>query len=706
MSEAMVKFFIHRLNFLLLQETEIFCGIKHQMECLITKLGEILKVSGDLCNTKADANASPWTNVLREIICDADDLTDEFIIQMDQQRSSDRSELTKSFTNGLQEIVSRLATTINRMEELKFSTTVKGNNETDTDKPQEIEEGQTSAQGKPAAIGVEEKDNKENSPETKGSQIAEAKDSVTIGEEDRKESSQVLMNYNDLPYYLQYCLMYCCIFPVNHRISKGKLIRLMVAEGLAQEKPGQLQEDTAKENINELINQGILQVNDDHIGERVCLTVNPDCHEIILRKLEEENFIAACTGSHSVIPHIARHVSVYSNMETVALQLNNVRPRGLFFLGSQDLSREHGNWLNFNGAKFLRILDLERTKIKRLPDEVGDLIHLTYIGVKHTDLNELPPSLGNLRALQTLDIKHCGDLPALPPEVLNLARLRHIKMYKRINVGGVKLPPGIERLRNILSLTGIHSGSGTAQELSKLIHLTRLGVLDVAEENVGDLFASIMVMQSLLSLSLEAENFIKGTLVLLESFLPPPLLEKLRLEGRLEKIPSWFSSMERLTKLRLGFSHLSENPALVLQDLPNLKILILWNAYDGKKLGKEFCRVGGFPKLEILTIASRFLEEWTEIEEGALPCLQYLHLRNCMNLRVLPEGLQFVTTLKHLTLIPLLDEHAERLKPDGGEENYKIRSIPQISYMPMSTLQELFPLPPPCTPAEKGDKLG
>ncbi|KAJ0106021.1 hypothetical protein Patl1_18109 [Pistacia atlantica] len=604
------------------------------------------------------------------------------------------------------------------MEELKNSSTVKGDNESDINNPQEIEEGQTSAQGKPTAIGGEEKDNEENSPETEGSQTAEAKNSITIEEEDNKESSheiggqtaspaasQVLMNYTDLPYYLQYCLMYCCIFPINHRISKGKLIRLMVAEGLAQEKPGQLMEDTAQENISELINQGIIQVEDEHIGEGAYLTVNPHWHEIILCKMEEENFITAFTGAHSLIPHTARHVSVYSNLTTVAPQLKNVRPRGLFFLGSQDLSRDHGNWLNFNGAKFLRILDLEHTKIKRLPDEVGDLIHLTYIGLKHTDINELPPSLGNLRALQTLDLKYCGDLPALPHKVLNLVQLRHIKMYKRLNVGGVKLPPGIERLRNILSLTGIHAGSGTAQELSNLIHLRRLGVLDVAEENVGDLFASIMMMQSLLSLSVEAKHFIEGTLVLLESFLPPPLLEKLRLEGRLERIPSWFSSMERLTKLRLGFFHLSENPALLLQDLPNLKILILWHAYDGKKLGKEFCRVGGFPKPEILTISSHVLEEWTEIEDGALPRLQYLHLRNCLNLRMLPEGLQFVTTLKHLTLIPLLNEQVERLKPGGGEENYKIRYIPQISYLPMSDLQDSFPLPP-CTPTEEGDMLG
>lgn len=57
--------------------------------------------------------------------------------------------------------------------------------------------------------------------------------------------------------------------------------------------------------------------------------------------------------------------------------------------------------------------------------------------------------------------------------------------------------------------------------------------------------------------------------------------------------------------------------------------------------------------------------------------------------RILPEGLQFVTTLQQLDLLPLLDDHAERLKPDGGEENYKFRHMPNISFITISMVQQL-----------------
>ncbi|KAJ6977529.1 hypothetical protein NC653_029437 [Populus alba x Populus x berolinensis] len=185
----------------------------------------------------------------------------------------------------------------------------------------------------------------------------------------------------------------------------------------------------------------------------------------------------------------------------------------------------------------------------------------------------------------------------------------------------MKLSGGIGTLGSLLTLTGVHAGGKIAGELRKLTQLRRLGVMDVAEENADELYASIMVMQGLLSLSLEAKHtFDEGHLVLRDSFSPPSILRKLRLEGLLENTKlAWFNGK---------YSYKAE----------------------ARQLGKDFCKAGGFPKLEVLIIASRVLEEWTELEEGALPRLKYLHFHSClnlMNLRMLPEGLQ-VTTVEEL----------------------------------------------------------
>ncbi|RVX08738.1 hypothetical protein CK203_011051 [Vitis vinifera] len=104
----------------------------------------------------------------------------------------------------------------------------------------------------------------------------------------------------------------------------------------------------------------------------------------------------------------------------------------------------------------------------------------------------------------------------------------------------------------------------------------------------------------------------------LESFSPPSLLQILKLEGRLIESPAWLGSMENLTKLPM-------------------------------------------------------------MEEGAMPCLQYPCFRNCFRLRALPDGLQYMTTLKKLVLYPIHGNLARRLSPNGGPENYKVKHTPQLS---------------------------
>ena len=39
------------------------------------------------------------------------------------------------------------------------------------------------------------------------------------------------LSYNDLPYYLKSCFLYCGIFPKDHKIKVRNLINLWVAEG-------------------------------------------------------------------------------------------------------------------------------------------------------------------------------------------------------------------------------------------------------------------------------------------------------------------------------------------------------------------------------------------------------------------------------------------------------------------------------------------
>ncbi|KAK6249569.1 hypothetical protein SCA6_003574 [Theobroma cacao] len=709
MAEALVKFFVQRLNSLLVEETETFSGLEDQMDRLVNTLREVGQFTEEMSCEEGDAATCSWVNELRELISEMDDHIDEFIIQMDKQKKSDCLVLTDCFRSELLKIESRLAQAVHRMTELKNPTTVEemeysmenpheleGREEDDRKKSQEGA-SQIASPKNSATIGGENEDDKDDSQDIGDSQTSALKISTTTGgdEEDKMETShgveegetsdqtfsQFQLVYNKLPYYLQSCFLYCCTFPKDYRIHKGRLIQLLVAEGLVQGKTGEIMEDIAEENINELIIQNMLQEEDDNPNR---LSAPYLYRDFCIHKMEKKIFTATCTSPIFIFPRSARRVSIDLDKITITPDLTDLQPRSLFLFGYQDLPEHDRNWLTLPWAKFLRVLDLEGRKIKSLPDEVEYLIHLRYLGLRKTNINQLPAGLGNLRALQTLDLRWCGYFKALPAKIINLAKLRHLKLGPN-NSWGTTPSAGIGKLKNLLTLTGIHADYCITRELGNLVQLRKVGIIDVTGENVGEVFASIGNMQGLLCLSLVGKYVNpQQVLVLPDSISPPPTIRKLRLDGLLQKLPQWLGSMKMLTKLRLGFSYLSENPMLVLHLLPNLTRLTLWQAYVSKQLGKEFCRVGWFPKLEFLQIASDVLEEWTEIEKGALPSLNCLHFHCCSKLRMLPEGLQFVTTLKHLYLFPLLDDHMERLKPDGGEENYKIKHISQISFIPTS----------------------
>ena len=151
-------------------------------------------------------------------------------------------------------------------------------------------------------------------------------------------------------------------------------------------------EDVAEEYICELINEQLLRVQDEHPRrDGTQLRVSCRLQKFYLDQLKEGQFAAS-------------EVFICSEITQLISQMNNLQLTAWFLLANQILSQHDGSWLQFDGVNTIRVLELKDTKLKKLPDELGDLIHLWYLGLKSTDINELPQRLGRLEALQTLDI--------------------------------------------------------------------------------------------------------------------------------------------------------------------------------------------------------------------------------------------------------------------------------------------------------------
>lgn len=630
-------------SFLKLSKPKLTKKGKDQMMSLIRQLDEATRVAGDVERIRACCQT--WVRELRLMLHEAEDYVDNFIIKVYGQTGQDQKEWIAEFASELENINSRVSEIMNRRPRLGASPIL-----------EEIQ------------------------------QFLKSRFAFDEDDEETALASRML-NYINLPYDLKLSLLFCCAFSGVYRTPKGELIRVLVAAGLIQEKPGELMEDKAQENIEKLINQGMLE--EDQL-EWDCLRVPSPYYKLSLSVMNAEEFFISTANSDSIIPPTARHVSIHDAENTIP-NMNSLL-HSLFVSAKKGPSEASYDCLEtvLYNAKLLRVLHLKNLELKSLPDEVGKLVNLRYLGVRHSKINELPESISNLRNLQTLDISWSGNEFELSNGVLNLAQLRHLIMHWSMRYGEVRVPRGISRLRNLQTLEGIYAGGGIAKELGNMTQLRSLEVRSVSDDHADELYASVTKLTGLRNLSLTVERngiayesssslrYENSLFPCLESFSPPPLLETLKLVGCLTEMPLWLGSMENLTKLYMCYSHLSENPTTILQFLPNLKYLLMADAYKGKRMEREFFRAGGFPKLEYLKIVSRNLVEWTEMEEGALPCLKQLYFWNCMRLMGLPEGLQHVATLQKLVLFNVHGDLSRRLNPDGGPQNYKIKHIPLV----------------------------
>ncbi|KAJ9683386.1 hypothetical protein PVL29_019109 [Vitis rotundifolia] len=603
------------------------------MLSLIRKLDEFTRVAGDVETIRACCQT--WERELRVMLHEAEDYVDNFIIKVYGQTGQDQKEWIAEFASELENINSRVSEIMNRRPRLGASPIL-----------EEIQQFLRSR--------------------------------FSFDEDDEETAlASCMLNYINLPYDLKLSLQFCRAFPGYYRNTKDALVRVLVAAGLIQEKPGELMEDKARENIEKLIDLGMLEEDGYYCD---CVDVLYPYYELSLSVMNAEDFFISTANSDSIIPPTARHVSIHAADNTIPNM--NTLLHSLFVSAKQRLSEASSDFLGtvLYNAKRVRVLHLENTQLKSLPDEVGKLVNLRYLRVRDFK-TELPVIIGNLWNLQTLDISVSPLVFELSNGVLNLVQLRHLKMGRAVNYGEVRVPPGISRLRNLQTLEGIYAGGGIAKELGDMTQLRSLEVRCLSDDHADELYASVTKLTALRNLSLNGEwPRMASSLVLpfLETFSPPPLLETLQLQGCLIEMPLWLGSMENLTKLHLCYSHLSENPTTILQFLPNLEYLRMGDAYKGKRMEIEFFRAGGFPKLEYLTIGSQDLVEWTAIEEGALPSLKELRFSNCPKLMVLPEELQHVTTLQILHLWKVHEDLIRRLSPNGGPENYKIKHIPLV----------------------------
>ncbi|CAL2267131.1 unnamed protein product [Prunus armeniaca] len=478
----------------------------------------------------------------------------------------------------------------------------------------------------------------------------------------------LLFSFNDLPYRLKQCFLYCSLFPEDHVIINLRLIKLWIAEGFVEHVEGLTPEEVAKSYLMELIFRNMLQ--ERFVASNPACTMHDLLREIALSIAKEEKFCALHDGSETVEETGALRLSIQTTKGEIGAGIGISRLRSFLVFATGVSSFSFSNKLPFD-LKLLKVLDLEHVPIDNLPDRVTCLFNLKYLSLVGTLITELPESIGQLRKLQTLNIMWT-KIEALPRGISKLLNLRHLLVgggFISRKMIGVRIPSSIGKMKKLQSLAFIESEGNVIRLIGSMTQLTFLGITNVKERDEEDLCASIQEMKVLSRLFLFAAD---GEELLRVDALssPPPYLDRLYLKGKLEKVPHWFCSLHSLTYLELRESRLEEDLLPHIEALPSLRSLWLVNA----SVRKELCFNGGFVKLRHLWFRDLALLNKITIEKGAMPNLEFLVIDSCLTLETLPQGIEHLTKLQGYRFDNVSEQFMESIE-EGGVDHARMQLV-------------------------------
>ncbi|KAH0757107.1 hypothetical protein KY290_020600 [Solanum tuberosum] len=251
-------------------------------------------------------------------------------------------------------------------------------------------------------------------------------------------------------------------------------------------------------------------------------------------------------------------------------------------------------------------LDLSNLKLRSIMFfDPGSLYHLKLLRLR--GLSALPSSIGNLKNLQTLVVDAGRYTFQLPRETADLMNLRHL-------VARYSKPLAhIHKLTRLQVLEGVGCDQLKDVDLVDLVNLRELSMFHISKSYSLNNISSLKTLSTL----------------------------TLFCTGRIEKLHHLFPNS--INMMLLENSKLTEDPMPILGMLPNLRNLILEDAYEGKEI---MCSDNSFSQLEFLHLRDlEKLERW-DFGTGAMPLIKGLGIDDCPNLKEIPERMKYVERLK------------------------------------------------------------
>ncbi|XP_037955141.1 protein flightless-1 [Teleopsis dalmanni] len=243
----------------------------------------------------------------------------------------------------------------------------------------------------------------------------------------------------------------------------------------------------------------------------------------------------------------------------------------------------------------LQWLNLDKTQLREIPEELGNLLKLEHLSLKNNDLEKLFGELTELSCLRSLNLRHNRvKSSGIPPELFRLDELTTLDLsHNKLK----EIPEGLERASSLLVLNLSHNTIETIPA-QLFIHLRDLLFLDLSHNRLETLppqTRRLINLQTLLLADNPLELFQLRQLPSLQSL---EVLNMRNTQRTLLNFPTTLDSLSNLAELDLSQNALPKVPDCVY-NVPNLRRLNMSdNAITELSSSVEF-----WQRLEVLNLS-------------------------------------------------------------------------------------------------------
>ncbi|EAZ32034.1 putative disease resistance protein At3g14460 isoform X1 [Oryza sativa Japonica Group] len=295
------------------------------------------------------------------------------------------------------------------------------------------------------------------------------------------------LSYDQLPYHLQQCLLYCSIFPSSYRFVSKELICIWISQGFVHcNSSSKRLEEIGWDYLTDLVNSGFFQ-KVDHTHYIMCGLM----HDFARMVSRTEYATIDNLQSNKILPTI-RHLSILNNSahyedpsnDKVEGRIRNA-VKAMKHLRTLVLIGKHSS-LFFQSFKdvvqkghHLRLLQISET-CTYVDPLLCNLVNPAHIRYMKLHKRALPQSFSKFYHLQVLDVGSKSDL-IIPNGVDDLVSLQHLVAAEKAcsSITSISKMTSLQELHNF----GVQNSSGwEIAQLQSMNQLVQLGVSQL--ENV------------------------------------------------------------------------------------------------------------------------------------------------------------------------------------------------------------------------------